>query len=325
MKSILDNKIGAARKTSPALIFIVLGVFAVIGILTFAVFFRPATQTQLGGGTQTTQGGTGGAATIVTTNPTIAFTGQEAQNIGTAVSPVGYRVSVNNGAFAGVVASGTGTAVPGQSDTFLLNSSGYHSAIVTGLAITPSVFPYTVQFDKNASVTEVIAYPYANTNIANGLGVNNITNAGVNGASYILNDHMYGTTQASTNDMLCLYELTEGVNATATGVQVSGAGITADAKYANSIPAWYTPAGVNSRVWGFDVPAIKSSGDTASTITLQTLPTKSFSAGDRLIKTCYTKENFIDSATGKLAYEVADSQSNAIQSLARYTFTGYFQ
>jgi hypothetical protein len=326
MKNILKSK-SKAGKSSGATIAIILGVILVVGILGYVAFFKGPAQTEFGN--QNTGNNGNGGTTIVTTNPTISFSGQQAQNVGQAVN-VGYLVSVNGGGFTSTpVASGTGTAVPGQSDVFLINATGYHSKLVmpdgSPLQITPSVFPYTVQLDKNASVTEVINYPYSGLNIGNNdISKNNITNSASNGASYILTDNMYGTSQASTNDMICLYEVTSGVNLTSTGVIVQGNGVTADAKYANSIPAFYTAAGVNSRVWAFDVPAIKSSASSPMTITLQTLATKSIQAGDKLIKTCYTKEWVIDSATGQPAYEVADSQTNTVDSLAQYYFKANF-
>jgi hypothetical protein len=278
------------------------------------------------GQTGQTGGNNNGGTTIITTNPTISFVAQQAQNVGTTVAST-YQVAFNRGAFGGSVVSGSGTAVPGQTADFLVNASAavYHPAQVLDVPITASTFPLTVQLNKNASVTEVLYYPYSGKNIAGtSATAGNVTNINSNGASYIFNDNMYGTTQASTQDMLCIVELTDGVNFTSTGAILSGAGVTADAKYGNSIPPFYTVAGVNSRVWSFDVPAIASAANTPLTLTLQLLSTKSAQDRDKVIKTCYSKEYYIDSATGKITYGVADSQTNTVQSIAQYTFTGYF-
>ena len=283
-----------------------------------------------GAGTITGTSGISGTQPIVTTNPTIDFVGQQAQNIGNTFS-TNYQVSVSGGAYGSNTASGTGTAVPGQVDSFLINASGYHNAQLLGLQIAANTFPLSIQMNKNASVTQVWNYPYANVNLYNaaagGNVSTNITNSGSNGASYIINENMYGTSQASTQDMLCLVELTAGINATVsnpTGVQLTGNGVTPDSVYYNTAPVWYTPASTNSRVWGFDVPAISSSSDFPMTLTLQSQSSKSFPSGSQVIQTCYTKEYFIDSGTGKIVYGIADSQTNAIQSAAQYKFAAYF-
>ena len=326
------NKIKMAKSKTSTGVTIILTVLVVLvvvgGIIGLVAVFSPKTlqttfPSQTTGPNQTSSNG---GNTIVTTNPTIAFVAQQAQNIGTTVTAA-YQVAVNaNTGFGAVTASGTGTAVPGQTDNFLINATGYHSAPIYNVLITPSIFPYTLQLNKNASVTEVVFYPYSGLNIVNAGGVSsgNITNIGSNGAAYQLNDNMYGTTQTSTQDMLCLVEVTDGVNVTSTGAQLTGTGVVPDSQYTNSIPAWYTPAGVNSRVWGFDVPAITSSTATPLTLTIQTLTTKSMVLGDKVIKTCYTKEYIVDSKTGQITYEVADSQTNAVGSLGKYVFTGVF-
>lgn len=261
-------------------------------------------------------GGQGSGGLIITTNPTVAVAAQDAQSQGTSVGNALTYAFTRGGAF---VTSPT-TAVPGQVlDLLVTNGTTYHSAAVKAITITPSTFPVSVLLNKNATVTESI-YTTTGLVIANGVGVQNQTDLG-NGMTYNLKDEMTANALTSTQDMVCVFELTSGNNASTSppGVTFGGALPTSTSK-----PTWYTTVGVNSNVYLFDVPALSTSATNTRTIGLTAKTAGRFQAGSRLIKTCYTKENFVDSVNAQISYDVADSNGN-LKSIASYTYTVYFQ
>ena len=267
---------------------------------------------------------TGTGTTIVTTNPTIAFSGSDKGQVGTSVFS-NYYASVytsatDNGNF-GAINSPT-TAVPGQKIDFLIaNGTSYHSTILKGLQINAGSFPYSVQFDKNASMTENV---YTTTGVVLASGTQNQTNLG-NGASYNFKDEMTAGALTSTNDMVCVIEIEAGNNASVTPIgatlALNGANI---ALKSTSKPVWYSVLGTNSNVYLFDVPAISTTATQTFTIGLNAKSTGAFTATTRAVKGCYTKEHFIDPNTGELSYDVADS-NGAMKSMALYTKTIVFQ
>lgn len=282
------------------------------------------------------QGGTG--TTINTVNPIIAVTAVDKQASGTAVSVVGAEGAFNGGAFKSLTL-GTDTAVPGQTlDMLLPNGSAaqqYHTAYfgadisgdnnvqltTSSIAVAPSTFPITVQFNKNATVTENI-YSTTGLVISNegGAASTNQTKLG-NGATYNLRDAMSGQSLASTQDMVCVIEITAGNNVSTT----SGQGVTYDGKspFATAKPTWYTVNGTNSNVYLFEVGPLASGAEVNRNIQVVNKATGSFSAQDKLIKTCYTKEYFVDPNSGKVVYDIADSNGN-LKSLAQHKYKVYF-
>lgn len=319
------RKIGNKGKSNPLLtVLLILGIVVLVAFL--GSYFGLFGQTQgIPGVSPTPSSGT----TIVTTGNIVSISGQDALSQGTIVGSSALAQSAAPGTTAftgfGTLTSGTTQFTPGTSLNILLtNGTTYHNSVVRNHVVpTGTSDPIAVMFNKNASVTE--SYVYSLTNLVignNGVG-NNITGATGVGASITLQDSMYGTSLASTQDMTCLIELTAGVNATSTpsGVTFTGPGAVPNTQYATSTPAWYNTQGSNSRVWAFDIPPITSAGATQYTIVATALSTKTFPAGNKIIKTCYTKENFIDPNTGQLTYAVADSNNN-VKSIAVYSFTG---
>ena len=267
--------------------------------------------------TQQTSNPTGGVS-IVTTNPTIDIAGQDAQQPGTAVATTGSKYQINGAGFKAVTL-GTTTAIPGQTiDLFLVNGTQYHNQVVQNLPVKVDTFPVKVAFNKNATVTENI-YTTTGLVITNGGGAQNQTDLG-NGKSYNLKDEMGVDSLTSTQDMVCIIELTSGNNASTSSPVTYGG----QQPYSTSKPQWYTPAGVNSNVYLFNMPAISDTQTRTNTIQLTAKSDGRFIATSSMIKTCETKEWFVDPVSGKLTYDIADSQGT-LKSMASYKYVVYFQ
>ena len=293
-------------------ILVILGIIVSIGMIKTQFF---TTEPVASPTEQAVQGQSTGATTIVTTNPTVSFTAVDAQSTGTAVTFT-LQQKVAGGAW-GTATSGTTTAVPGQSIEFLVtNNTIYHNAYVPAINVAPGSFPKTVLMNKNASVTESI-YNTVGVVTTNGGGATNQTALG-NGKTYNLKDEMTGSAQASTQDMVCVIELTSGVNAS---TSPQGVVYGLNTLISTGTPAWYTPVGTSSRVWLFEQAAISSGSMITNNIQLNSLTTGALSG--RMIKTCYTKENFIDTNKGS-SYDVADSL-NVVKSMGQYAYTVYIQ
>jgi hypothetical protein len=320
------GKVMGVGKNWMGIILLVLGGFLFALQMGYLVQISPSLAPLSIGGVITTQttGGTGGGY-IVTTNPTITFGTGDAQQTGTTVGNT-YYASVNGAPF-GAVNTPT-TAVPGQVIDFLIvNGTSYHNQAIRGLTVQPGSFPQQVLMGRNATMTESI-YTTTGLVITNSLAgagsTQNQTNLG-NGATYNLKDEMSAGALQTTGDMVCVIELTAGINATTTP---SGASLALNGQslplVSTSTPNWYTPVGVNSRIWMFNVPAISTSATQTFQIQLNSLSTGSFSGASRMVKTCYSKENFIDPISGKLAYDVADSQGT-LKAMSQYKYTAWFQ
>jgi hypothetical protein len=300
-------------------IFIVIVILAISGIVYVATGTK---QQAVGSEGQTVEGSTGSGITLVTTNPLVNIQGTDAQQSGTTVGTGVSKYSVNSDNSYSTVTLGTTTAIPGQVIRLLLvNGTSYHNAVwnLDGkIKVEANSFPVNVQFNKNATITESVYYQ--NTKLANGVGTNNITDLG-NGASYSLTDEMQANALTNTQDMLCIIELTAGVNAS-----VESPGVTYDGKLSENIEtsSFYTPAGTSSKIYTFTRPAISSTKPVSANILLNTKSTGRFSGGTYVKKSCYTNEWFVDPSTGKLTYGVVDSQGT-VKSMAIYTQTNYFQ
>jgi len=260
-------------------------------------------------GNQGTQGNGNAPINIVTTNPTPSVAGQDSQNLGTTVTNT-LLVSVNKGAFAAATATAPGANV--------INTSVYHTAVVQNQPNLVDAYPVKVLMNKNATVTETVYYK--NTALTNNGGANNITDLG-NGISYALSDEMQANALTSTQEMLCVVELSAGVNASTDVPAVTLTGRTAESK---DISAWYTVAGTNSKTYVFTVPAISTTATAKNDLLVTAKSTGRFSPLSTIKKTCYTKEWFVDPKTNALTFDVADSQGT-IKSMARYTATVAFQ
>lgn len=264
----------------------------------------------------------GGSTYISTGSSTVTIAGSDALAAGTAVSGT-TSVSNNGGTF--VTDDFSISASPDNVlDVLIINGTSYHNAILEDYKVPKApTDSKSIQLYKNATVTENM-YTTTGLVITNGGGAQNQTDLG-NGASYNLKDEMTAAALSSTNDMVCIIEITAGTNASTTpagatlalnGAQITSAG--------TAKPTWYSTAGTNSNVYLFEVPAMKTSATQTLTIGLNAKSTGRFSATSYIKKSCYTKEYFIDPNTGKLTYDVADS-NGVVKSMATYIYTAYFQ
>ena len=88
-------------------------------------------------------------------------------------------------------------------------------------------------------------------------------------------------------------------------------------------PSSYSLAGSSSQVWVYKVPAIE--GAVSVNYVVGALSkTAQDTSGTYWKFTARTKENFIDSVTGKVAFDIEDSLGTS-QSLATYSASYYFE
>jgi hypothetical protein len=317
------NKKGEMKIGLGGILLIVLALVAIVYIVS------PSTITNLLGTTPaTTPSTTTGGNNIVTTNPIISDQALDRQASGTLVGLTGSQYSINDGGF-NTVTLGTTTIVPGQKLSLLLvNGTQYHNVYLPSFVTEVGSFPLTTYFDKNATVTENM-YNTVGQVMTNGVGdwITNQTVLG-DGASYTFKDEMTAASLSSTNDMTCVLEIVNGVNASSTpmgAILSGGSGVT---YVSNSKPTWYTVNTSNSNTYLYDVKALNTPATQTFSIVLNSKSTGNFgvSAGGNFgfAKTCYTKEWFIDPNTGKPTYDVADS-NGAIKSIARYSYKVGFQ
>lgn len=313
----MKNKKGSWQAT----MLVLLVALALVGVFIYIIYVSTGTKQQAIGGEEQITGD--GGITLVTTNPIISILGNDAQQDGTTVSTTtSSKYSRDSDSSFATVTLGTTTAIPGQIiRLFLVNSSSYHNQVWNkdgNIVIKANTFPVNIQFNKNATITESIYYQ--NTKLTNNGGANNITDLG-NGASYSLTDEMQANALTNTQEMLCIIELTAGVNAS-----TDTPGVTYDGKLSENIEtsSWYTPVGTTSKIYTFTKPAISSTKPISENILISSKSTGRFCALSYVKKTCYTKEWFVDPTSGKLTFDVADSQGN-LKSIAQYTHTVYFQ
>jgi hypothetical protein len=309
------NKQGK-RGISGLMWFVAIAVVALLGVLSYATL-KNLDNSVTGPGINNDGQGT----QIVTTGAAPDWGAQDRQAGGTSVGSTQTVRSTTGGIFNTKASSYT----PGQVvDVFVTNNTIYHNMYVAQHKVAYGTSdPFTVSVDKNASVSESIytTTGLVMTNSATATGaVQNQTNGG-NGKTYNFKDEMSGTALQSTNDMTCVVEVSAGINVSTVSTAVTLNGNTP--KLAGT-PAWYTTAGVNSRTWLFDIPAITSGNTVTNTLSLTADTSKQFSAPASVKKVCYTKEWFIDPNTGQPTFDVADS-NGAVKSMAAYTYQFYFQ
>ena len=247
---------------------------------------------------------------VITTNPTPTVTGYNSQYPGTTFSTTA-RISTNKGAWG----AAPSTVVPGQTLDLNLNASGYHNAVIKNLLVKADTFPLSTPMNKNASVT-ITAFN-TNNEVIDGAATNQSVTAGQSPSMSI---KFNGQSQANTQDMTCILEES---NKTAID---SVKGITMAGGTERTIPLnFYTLAGVDSYTKIYDIPALTDSSDVFHSVTVNTATTSGYSlAGSTLKIDCYTKENFEDSATGQLAFDIQDS-AGVLKSMAHYSKTIVFQ
>ena len=293
------NKSGKKNMTSTLL---TIGVI-VIALILAVQFLKPTQQTALGTGSQVSSQGY-----IATGSTTFSYSAVDALSSGTTV---GYasRTSVNDGAYTATVTTGS----PGNKlNVLFVNNSNYHNAYVTGITVPAApTMPLTVQFYKNSSAT-ISMFNMNNVLLTNGGGANNQSVASA-GQSFNLPIRFDGVDKTSTQDMRCILEATAGANVS--DVVLTGLGAV---KVGNSKPNWYSLIGTGSSVFVYDIAAVNGAVSPSGTVSLVSASGKTF-AGNYLVITCYTKENFLDSSTGKVSYGTEDSLGN-LQSMAAYTY-----
>lgn len=298
-------------------------VVLIVGVIFAGIDMGWFTKTAAVGTPGNTAANQASGGAIITTNPTISVIGNDKLSPGTAVgSSIQYRLA-GTGGFA--TASST-TLVPGQTvDLLVTNATTYHSVYVPSFTVTAQSFPLSVAFLKNATATENI-YSTVGVVLSNGAGKSSNQTALGAGQSYNLKDEFTAGALQGTQDMTCVVELSAGVNASTTpaGVILSLNGQAIPLK-STSTPTWYTVAGTDSRVFLFDVPAV--TGGVVNTYNININPATGkeiFGAGKFVLKTCYTKEWFVDPVSGQPTYDVADG-NGVIKSLAQYQYKVYAQ
>jgi hypothetical protein len=260
--------------------------------------------------------------------PIVSATIVDRQSPGTSVGTTGNQYSVGAGSL-GALTLGTTTAQQGQTLNILfVNNTQYHNKYVEGIVVTTTTFPLSVKLDKNSSVTENM-YNTVGQVMTNGVGgwTTNQTTLG-NGATYNFKDEMQGSALSSTNDMVCVIEIVNGVNASTSpqgAILTGGSGVTF---IGTSKPTWYTTNTSSSNVYLYDVKALDSSATQTFNLQINSKTTGNFdvSAGGNfgVAKTCYTKETFVDPNSGKVVTDVADS-NGLLKSIARYSYKIAFQ
>lgn len=254
---------------------------------------------------------TGGGSPIVTSATTLTFASVDALSPGTSLTGTS-NIAVNGAAFKTGITSASG----GDVLDVLLTNLTYHASVIKGYIVPTSkasvVIPAPMY--KNASVTMTVF----NTNNLAMTDGGNVNQTVVTGGSYNLAIRIDGQDKASTGDMRCILEASDGTKAQL--VTLTGLG---GATYVGmSKPSSYTLGGTSAQIWVYDVPAIVGAVSPTGTISITSQTSQTLST-TYLKVACRTKENFIDSNTGKLAYDIEDSLGTS-KSGAQYSFTGYF-
>lgn len=257
-------------------------------------------------------GGTdSGGTTVITAATTLTAVGSDALVPGTAVSGT-TQVSVDGGSFTSddfSISTSPGEVL----DILVLNGTTYHNTVlldqVTPDAVTARV---NARLYKNATVTLTV---YDQFTLLDASGA--LTNASI-GSSEVknLDVYMQGTSDQSTQDMVCVVETSD--NTKVEEVILAGPGAS---KSSRGKPSSYTLLGTSSSVWTYDVAPIDSSAKKQYTLTIKSKSGQDASSTQFKVA-CYTKENFLDSRTGTLMYDIEDSQGTA-KSMAVYSFADY--
>jgi hypothetical protein len=315
------------KKTNGWMIF---GIFMAVVVVVGGVYLmssRTALQTLFPQAVSPQGGGTGeGGVTINTANPVINVKATDLQSGGTAVGLTGSQAFIQAPGAAPAswssVVLGTDTAVVGQTVGLLaINNTQYHNAYLAPFTVASNSFPVSMKFNKNATVTENMYPSTGGTAYTNAVGgfVTNITALGA-GTPYTIKDDMNANALTSTQDLVCLIEIRNGTalsSGTPYGVTLDGAN-----PFSTSKPSFYTLNSSTSAVFLFNVAAMSDSIIKSHTITVNTASNKAIaaSAGDVpfLIKTCYTKEWFLD-PSGVPTYDYVDTYG-ALKSIAQYRY-----
>jgi hypothetical protein len=276
--------------------------------MAYAVFFK-APQTALGG--QTNGNGVG---YISTGSTTLTVIGTDKLSPGTAVTGTSL-VSTDGGSFVADDFSLSGS--PNQILSLILvnnSAGGYHNVKVDTVKIpTSPTGVVDVKFVKNGTVTINVF----NTDSVKTTSTGTVNQTVAAGGAYNMKVRLDGSDKVSSQDMRCILE--SNTTGDMDKITLSGLG----ASYIGMAkPASYSLAGANSQVWVYDIAAVEGAVSLDGTVAVASKTSKTL-AGNYMKITCKTKEYFLDTTTGKVAYDIEDSLGNA-KSMANYVATVYF-
>jgi len=311
------KKMGKETQTK----LIIFGVIAIVGILVYAVFFKGVSQSIVSGGGDVASG----VNNIVTSATTLSLTGYDSQATGTVVGATSYVGIADQPLATGVTSVSQGNALT----ILLVNNSNYHNAFFKKTVPATTTLSVATGMNKNASLT-IAVYNTAKAAMDNNGGATNQTVS--TGSAPTMELDLTGTSQASTQDMVCILEGSDTSKINKLELNGFGASFIGTAK-----PASYTLAGATSGVWVYNVPAISDASLRVGSIYAESKTGQDMS-GAYFKLVCITKEYFLDSyATAttvnafaskvgepNVFYGIEDSQGTA-KNMGRYAFTGYFQ
>lgn len=282
----------------------------VVGVIVLVLAYVAFSQGWIGNfGGDNDNGGSG--TTVITAATTETIAGSDAMNPGTVVSGT-TSVSVNGGTF--VTDDFSVSTSPGEAlEILVVNNTAYHNAVLTKTVPNAVTDRIDAKLYKNATVT-ITVYDQFTSLDASGAS-SNATMA--SGESKNLDVYLQGTTEQSTQDMVCVVETSD--NTKVEEVILAGAGAT---KTTRGKPSSYTLLGTSSSVWVYDMAPIDSSAKKSYTLTIKSKAGQDASSTQFKVA-CLTKEHFLDSRTGKLAYDIEDS-SGTLKSMASYSFVDTF-
>lgn len=254
-----------------------------------------------------TNGVEAGGTTVVTAGVTYSPVLTDKANVGTTVGGTKY-ISVNDAPYQ------TGLTSFNAKDNLkvlIVNGTTYHNAVTSSIipAGVTSIYP-SVTFNKNATVTMTVYDQFTLLDAAGAAA--NATIA--SGETKNLDVYLQGTSDQSTQDMVCVVETSD--NTKVEEITLSGATKTSRGK-----PSSYTLMGTSSAVWVYDMAPITDSAKVQHTLTIKSKSGQDAS-GTQYKIACMTKENFLDSKTGAISYDIEDSQGVA-KSMATYSFSDY--
>lgn len=284
-------------------------------VIVAALIAAPFLQQKLGFSQAAVSAPSGQAASgaqpyISTGATTLNFVLTDAQAQGTLVTATPYIAIGSDNAYR----TGISSASPNDVlNVLFVNNSGYHNAFVKGLTVkaTPSQTE-SVSMNRNGSVALSL---YNTDNSKMSATVNQTV---VTGGAYNMEVRFDGTDKVNTQDMKCILEASDSTKMDKLSLSGAGATFVGQAK-----PSAYTLSGVNSAVWVYDVQPIVNAVTVKGTLSASSKTGQSL-AGTTAKVTCYTKEYFIDSQSGKVSYDIEDSQGN-LKSIATYSVTANFQ
>jgi len=295
-------------KTSGWIIALVIGVIFIAGFGVWSIF-KPTAQSITGGVVTTT---TTGGTTINAVIPTISYGAYDKLSLATAVG-VTKMASINDGQWISAPTTGT----TGDKMTVLFtNNTAYHNAVLKDVVLSGGANNVIGNLYGVATVT-ITAFNGNNAVLTNGGGVNQTVTTG---GAYNMDVRFDGQDTKSTSDMVCIVE---GSDATKiSSVKLLGA--TGEfPKYSRGVSGIYS-AGAGSLVQAYEVPAIVGALSQHYTLYVASVSGQTM-AGKYVKLSCLSKENFIDTISGTLMYDIQDSIGTGAKYISDYNATYYFQ